>query len=162
MMMTNHDAALLLFSIAAMIEAMAGNPYRVRAYRRAARTILRLREPAARYITGDGDLDHPGLGPSLRRKLGELFRTGDMAFYHDLSASLPPEMVDLMRVPGIGPKTALRFLVELDLRSPADVVRAAESGQIRRLYRFGPRREAALGRAARAVVAMDEYLPLAA
>ncbi len=153
--LTNHDAALILLNIASILEMTAANPYRVRAYRRAARLLLALRLPAERFLTPEGELALPGLGPSLRRKIGELFARGEMTFYRDLYASLPPEMVRLMRVRGIGPRTALRLYVELGLGSPEDVVRAAEAGEIRKLYRFGERSEAKLAEAARALLTVE-------
>lgn len=151
--LTNHEAALILLNIAAILEMTAGNPFRVRAYRRAARLLLRLRVPATDYLTPEGELALPGLGKRLRRKLGELFTRGEMRFYRDLYRSLPDPMLRLMEVPGIGPRTALRFYVELGLESPEDVITAAEQGRIRRLYRFGPKSEANLAEAARKLVA---------
>lgn len=152
---SNHDAAVMLLNIASVIEMMAGNPYRVRAYRRAARKLLRLRVPASHFLTEDGELALPGLGRRLRRKLGELFTQGEMRFLHDLYGTLPPGIIELMRVEGIGPRRALRLYVELGLESPDDVVRAAEQGKIRNLYRFGERSEANLAAAARELVEQD-------
>ena len=150
---TNHEAALILLNIASVIDMLAGNPYRVRAYRRAARLLLRLRRPARDYLTGDGELALPTLGASLRRKLGELFSQGEMEFYRDLYNSLPPEMVRLMEVPGVGPRTALRLYIELGIGSIDDLIAAADAGRIRRLYRFGERSEANMARAARELLA---------
>ena len=160
---TNHEAALILLNIASVIEMLAGNPYRVRAYRRAARLLLSLHRPASEYLTPEGELALPLLGRSLRRKLGELFARGEMQFYRDLYASLPPEMVRLMEVPGIGPRIALRLYVELNIGSPEELIAAAEAGKIRRLYRFGERSEANLAAAARALLGQTpRELPRAA
>ena len=160
---TNHDAALILLNIASILDATAAKPYRVKAYRRAARMLLRLRVPAAQFVTPEGELALPGLGERLRRKLGELFERGEMHFYQDLYASLPSEMVSLMRVRGIGPRTALRLYVELGLSSPEDVVSAARAGRIRSIYRFGERSEARLADAAReTAIDAAEDLPVAA
>lgn len=160
---TNHDAALILLNIANILEITAANPYRVRAYRRAAGLLLRLRVPATDFLAPNGELMLPGLGERLRRKLGELLTHGEMTFYRDLYASLPAGMVNLMRVRGIGPRTALRLYVELGLESPEDVVRAAEAGKIRKLYRFGEKSEANLARAAREILGVEDIeLPAAA
>ena len=160
---TNHEAALILLNIASVIEMLAGNPYRVRAYRRAAQMLLRLRRPATEYLTPEGELALPMLGASLRRKLGELFARGEMQFYRDLYASLPPEMVRLMEVRGIGPRIALRLYVELGIGSAEELIAAAERGQIRRLYRFGEVSEAKLAAAARELLpASEPALPVAA
>jgi DNA polymerase (family 10) len=86
-----------------------------------------------------------------------------MQFYRDLYASLPPEMVRLMEVPGIGPRIALRLYVELNIGSPEELIAAAEAGKIRRLYRFGERSEANLAAAARALLGQTpRELPRAA
>src|SRR3712207_539588 len=78
---TNKDAADILFNVATILELAEDNPYRVRAYRRAARLLLGSREDAkVKLVLGkEGrELDLPGLGPRLRRKLGELLSTGRM------------------------------------------------------------------------------------
>ncbi len=153
---TNRDAAELLFNVATILELADDNPYRIRAYRRAAR-MLTSRAPGAPLPLVEGkagkELDLPGLGQRLRRKLGELLATGRMRFYVELCAQLPEEVSDLIAVPGIGPKTALRLNEELGLASAADVAAAAAAGRIRQLYGFGARREQLLGDAARQVAA---------
>jgi DNA polymerase (family 10) len=92
-------------------------------------------------LTDRHELDLPGLGPRLRRKLGELLATGRMGFYIELCADMPAGVVQLMQIPSVGPKTALRLHEELGLSSAAEVVEAARSGKIRALYGFGLRRE---------------------
>lgn len=150
---------MILFNIASILEMTDGNPYRIRAYRRAARRLLRLRQPATDFLTPDGELALPGLGVRLRRKLGELFSQGEMRFYRDLYRSLPNALVQLMEVPGIGPRIALRLHLELGLETPEDVIEAAEAGRIRRLYRFGEKSEANLAAAARALRPAPEPEP---
>ena len=150
---TNKDAADLLFSVATILELAEDNPYRVRAYRRAARLLLRSREDARIRLTDKKELDLPGLGPRLRRKLGELLATGRMSFYVELCADLPPDVSRLMTIPGVGPKTALRLNEELGLTSAADVAAAAEAGKIRQLFGFGEKRERQLLEGAREVLA---------
>lgn len=153
---TNRDAAGVLFNVATILELAEDNPYRIRAYRRAARLLLG-RPEEARVALVDGkegkELDLPGLGPRLRRKLGELLATGRMRFYVDLCAELPAEVANLMRLPNVGPKTALRLREELGLASAADVYAAAQGGKIRALYGFGAKRERQLLEGAAAVLA---------
>jgi len=153
---TNKDAADVLFNVATILELAEDNPYRIRAYRRAARLLLG-RPADAKISLVDGkegkELDLPGLGPRLRRKLGELLATGRMRFYVELCTELPEEIAGLMRLPNIGPKTALRLHEELGLSSAADVYAAAQAGKIRALYGFGPKRERQLLEGAAAVMA---------
>ncbi len=150
---TNRDAADILFNVATILELAEDNPYRVRAYRRAARLLLRSREDAKVRLSEAGELDLPGLGPRLRRKLGELLSTGRMGFYVELCTDLPADVVRLMQIEGVGPKTAQRLNEELGLRTAADVYAAAQAGKIRTLFGFGTKRERRLLHAAEATLA---------
>lgn len=138
---TNRTAAELLFDVATILELSEDNPYRVRAYRRAARLLLRQQDQASVHLDQNGELVLPGLGPRLRRKLGELLSTGRMGFYVELCAELPDAIAELMRIPTVGPKTAWRLHAELGLSTAEDVRRAAENGEIQKLYGFGEVRE---------------------
>src|SRR5215217_2422890 len=123
---TNKDAADVLFNVATILELAEDNPYRVRAYRRAARLLLSSRDDVRLKLTPENELDLPGLGPRLRRKLGELLSNGHMRFYVELCADLPGDVSTLMLIPGVGPKTALRLNEELGLTNAADVYAAAQ------------------------------------
>ncbi|HET8524069.1 MAG TPA: helix-hairpin-helix domain-containing protein [Thermomicrobiales bacterium] len=150
---TNKDAAEVLFNVATILELAEDNPYRVRAYRRAAQLLLRTPDQAKLHLTAGKELDLPGLGPRLRRKLGELLSTGQMRFYVELCADLPEEVSQLMEIPSIGPKTARRLHEELGLTTAAEVVDAARKGKIRKLYGFGEKREQQLLEGAERVLA---------
>ena len=146
--MDNREAARVLFAVAALLEALCANPYRIAAYRRAALGLLRLSAPATDYVNAAGELDLPGLGPRLRRKLGELVTQGRLRFHDDLLAELPQPWRDLLMVPGIGPKTADRLINELGIRGVRDLAEAARQGRLRTLTGIGPIREQQLGLAA--------------
>ena len=89
-------------------------------------------------------LPHPKgvLGDKLQRKLQELARTGDMSFFDDLCADLPPYMGALMRVPGVGPRTAQHLHDALGIETPEQLVEAARLGRLQTLWGFGPKRQA--------------------
>lgn len=161
---TNKEAADALFNVATILEMADDNPYRVRAYRRAARLLLRSREDARVRLTDQKELDLPGLGIRLRRKLGELLSSGRMGFYVELCSVLPDEVVSLMQIPTVGPKTAIRLHEELGVSTAAEVVEAASTGKIRSLYGFGERRENLLLEGALQVLAGQpkRYAPLPA
>ena len=156
---TQREAADVLFSIATILDATDGNPYRVRAYRRAARLILRERgDLSTKLVMGmtrepGPELNLPGLGPRLRRKLGELLATGRMEFCIELSSARGPEVAALMAIPTVGERTALRLNEELGLRSVAEVVEAAEEHRIRGLFGFAAARERQILHGAREVLA---------
>lgn len=155
--MTNREIALILFNIATMLELAGANPYRVRAYRRAARSLLRLgQQLAALDLAERKRLKIPGIGKRLSAKIAELIDGGRMAFYEELVAEQHPAVQALMAVAGVGPKTAFRLFAELHVTTPAELLLAAQRGQVRQLWGFGERREQALARAAAEAVARAE------
>lgn len=150
--MTNREIAHVLFNIATLLELGYGNPYRIQAYRRAARGIMRLKVEAHDLVAAGQELPIPGLGKRLRAKIAQLVAGGRMAFYEELIAEQHPAIQSLMRVPTVGPKTALRLFTELHLTSPEALLFAARRGRVRELWGFGERRERALAEGAARVV----------
>jgi DNA polymerase (family X) len=150
--MDNRQSARTLFGVAALLESEGVNPYRVRAYRRAARNILALPGEASLYVNEAKELPLPWLGKRLRRKLGELVTSGHMQFYDDFVDALPSVKRELLAIPGVGPKTARRLEEELHLRSAQEVVDAAYLGRLRQLRGIGAARERQLGQAAAELV----------
>jgi DNA polymerase/3'-5' exonuclease PolX len=153
---SNQRIAEVLFNIATILEMQSANPYRIEAYRRAARGILALGEPAAPAFARGKMPDVPGLGERLRRKITELVQTGHMTFYDDLcEESLPEDVRDLMRVPHVGPRTALRLVGQLGIHSVPDLLHAAERERLRPHYGFGPRSERRIAQGALSVLATE-------
>src|SRR5437870_2182975 len=90
-MVTNRQIAEVLSGIASLLEAQNSNPYRIQAYRNAARGVLDLTESAAMILARGEALPVPGLGERLRARINELVQTGTMTFFNDVSMqSLPP------------------------------------------------------------------------
>jgi DNA polymerase (family X) len=150
--MDNREAARAVFAVAALLESLGANPFRLRAYRRAAVNLLRWPDQAERHTTTGGELDVPWLGPRLRRKLGELISRGRMQFYDDLLEELPRPIRELLEVPGVGPRTAWRLVDELGIRSVDDLLVAARGGRLRMLRGIGAVRERQLGAAAESLL----------
>ncbi len=141
---TARDAARMLRTIATLIEQTSNNPYRVAAYRRAAALLSESDRDLHSLLvqTRHGaELDLPGLGERMRRKLGDLLTTGRMGFTVELQPTLPPGARSLMAIRSVGPRTALRLSNELGLTTIAEVATAARHGHIRRLPGFGVLRE---------------------
>lgn len=139
---TNQQIAEVLFNIGTLLEMQQGNPYRIAAYRNAARSMLALPLSAADIVRRSGKLELPWLGERLRRKITELVTTGRMTFYNDLcEESLPEDMRNLMTVARIGPRTALRLSAQLGIHSVAELYEAAHAHKLREHYGFGPRSE---------------------
>jgi DNA polymerase/3'-5' exonuclease PolX len=150
---SNPRVAEVLFNIATLLEMQQANPYRIAAYRNAARIVLTLDEPVARTVLRGESLVIPGVGERLRRKIAELVTTGHMTFYDDLcEESLPEDVRALMTVPHVGPRTALRLVGQLGIRSVEQLRAAAHAHQLRIHYGFGPRREQVLEESAGSVL----------
>jgi DNA polymerase/3'-5' exonuclease PolX len=151
---SNQQIAEVLFNIATLLDMQQGNPYRIEAYRNAARGMLALPVQVTDILAQGTRLEAPGLGDRLRRKITELATTGHMTFYDDLcEESLPEDVRDLMRVPHVGPRTAIRLSSQLDIHSVEELARAAEHQQLRPYYGFGERSEHRLAQGARDVLA---------
>jgi len=144
-MITNRQIAEALSSIAALLESQNANPYRIQAYRNAARGVLELHESAAEIIRRGERLPVPGLGRRLQFRIAEFVHTGSMTFYNDLfMQSLPPAVRSLMAIEHVGPRTAIRLYEELGIQTPEQLWWAAHQQRIRTLRGFGVRSEARL------------------
>jgi DNA polymerase/3'-5' exonuclease PolX len=150
---SNAQVAEVLFNIATLLEMQQANPYRIAAYRNAARGMLALGEPAVDILARGEPLAFPGLGERLRKKIGELINTGHMTFYDDLcEESLPEEVRSLMAVRHVGPRIAMRLVGTLNITSVEQLYDAARMGRLRQHYGFGERSERRLAEAARVVL----------
>lgn len=144
--MTNPEIAAILFNISTILAAQNGNPYRIRAYRRAARNLLRLRYPVAERVAAGRPLGLPRLGKSLTAKISALAQKDALPFYEALCDELPqPERALLkLNVRGLGPTIAARIHKDLGDTDPAALRRAAATGRLQRVWGIGPKRAAAI------------------
>ncbi|HJQ79477.1 MAG TPA: helix-hairpin-helix domain-containing protein [Lacipirellulaceae bacterium] len=137
--MNNRDVAALFDEIADLLEFQNANPFRVRAYRNAARRINDLSEPLA-SIAADPKrelTDIDGIGKDLAQKIGEVLETGAIAMLEELRAAIPGGVLAMVRIPGLGPKKAAALYKELGITS-LDALRAAcEADQVKALKGFG-------------------------
>lgn len=135
--------AALFRRLADLLEIEAANPFRVRAYRRAALTVERLGPRLAELLAGPdayAALDAlPGIGDDLAGKIFEVCDTGRLQVLTETEARVPPGLVQLLELPGLGPKRVRALHIALGVRSVADLQTAIESGAVSRLPRFGPR-----------------------
>jgi DNA polymerase/3'-5' exonuclease PolX len=144
--MTNRDIAAVLFNISTILATQNGNPYRIRAYRRAARNLLRIRHSVADRVAAGRPLGLPGLGKSLTAKISTLARKDALAFYEELCEGLPIEERTLLKlnVRGLGPTIAARIHRDLGNTDPNSLRHAAASGKLQKVWGIGPKRTAAI------------------
>lgn len=140
--MTNRQIAAVLFNISSILAEQHVNPYRVRAYRDAARNILRLRHELVDRAANGKPLGVPRLGKSLTAKISTLAIEGRLPFYEELCGTLPEGR--LLLVPGIGPTTAKRIVRDLGRADDPTLRRAAATGKLQRVWGVGPKRVAAI------------------
>jgi DNA polymerase (family 10) len=139
----NAEVARMFRELADLLEIQAANPFRVRAYRNAARTVEELPEPIeALAREGVGRLaELPGIGEDLATKILEIVETGSLGALTEAGRQLPRGLVGLMQLRGLGPKRARLLYEELGVSTLAQLERAARSGRIRRLRGFGAKTE---------------------
>ena len=120
----------------------SANPFRVRAYRNAARVVSGLTQSLADLATRGEDLIRlPGVGQDLAGKIKEIIKTGDLGLLKELEARTPPALALLMNVAGLGPKRVHLLHEKLGITSTADLKAAAQAGKIKELKGFGPKIE---------------------
>src|SRR5258706_2061493 len=141
--MQNPDIARLFDEVADLLEIQDANPFRVRAYRNAARTIRDFPEPIADLVrTGTKDLtDIAGIGDDLAEKIAAIVTTGELPLRKQLASKLPAGLLDLLRIPGLGPKRVKLLYKKLKVKSAADLAAALDKGRIQKLRGFGPKME---------------------
>ncbi|HJS43106.1 MAG TPA: DNA polymerase/3'-5' exonuclease PolX [Gemmatimonadales bacterium] len=139
--MQNADIARLLGEVADLLEISEGNPFKVRAYRNAARTVADHPDPLAELVKGGAfDLtDLPGIGGGIAKEITALVATGTLPQRQQLVAIIPPGLLDLLRIPGLGPKRVKLFHDQLKVNSVADLKEALDQGKIGTLGGFGPK-----------------------
>jgi len=134
----NAEIAAAFEEMADLLELQQENPFRVRAYRTAARTVDSWPEQMADLVAQGHDLDElPGIGKDLAGKIREILEHGSCASLDRLRASFPAGITDLLQVPGLGPKRVHTLYHELGVRSPSDLLAAAREGRVRELHGFG-------------------------
>src|SRR5256885_6378826 len=141
--MQNPDIARLFDEVADLLEIQDANPFRVRAYRSAAGTIRDFPEPIADLVrAGTKDLtDIPGIGDDLAEKITDIVTTGELPLRKQLGSKLPAGLLDLLRIPGLGPKRVKLLYKKLKVKSAADLATALAKGRIQKLKGFGPKME---------------------
>jgi len=131
--LTNGDLARLFHDIGDMLEVKGELVFKTVAYHRAADAIGRSPVDLMGAYRAGTPPRIPGVGAAIGDKLAELARTGHLAFYDRLAAEVPPGLVELLQIPGLGPKTVRQIYGELGIETMEDLRQAAEAGTLRSL-----------------------------
>ncbi len=136
--MTKADIAAVLIDIGTLLELKGENPFKIRAYQSGARVVESLGEDDLRQRIGAGSLEEvKGIGEALAQKITELSTTGRLEFYEKLKASVPPGLIEMLQIPGVGPKKIKVLHEKLGVDSIATLQLACAAGKVAELEGFG-------------------------
>jgi len=140
---TNADLAAAFEQTADLLELQQANPFRVRAYRNAARLVGELKLDLVAQVEQGRPLPKlPGIGADLAGKIEEFGRTGHLALLDRLRGQIPAGVAEMLQLPGLGPKRVRALYEELHVTSLPALARAARDGRIHTLPGFGAKTEA--------------------
>ncbi len=152
--MDRHEAVSLLNEIGMLLEIKGENPFMAKAYYDAARVLESSGQDLGELVES-GELGKlKGIGKSLARKITELYRTGQMEYYNELKASLPEELLEMLRIPGLGPRKVGTIHRALGVTSIADLKKACLENAVANLPGFGEKTQA---RILEAIKVMEKY-----
>jgi DNA polymerase (family 10) len=135
----NAEIAAMFDQAAELLEIRGENQFRVRAYRRAARTIEGLPQSVKSMLAAGRDLSElPGIGKDLAGKIAEIVKTGHFKLLDSLKKKLPGEIGEMAALPGLGPKRIKLLYDKLKVRTLNDLRRVIKSGRVREIKGFGP------------------------
>lgn len=148
MPMSNAEIAEAFREMADLLEIGGANPFRVRAYRNAAETIQDEPRALRAMVASGEDLEAlPGIGPDLSRSITQLVQDGSFPEAEALKQQIDPNVRQLLRIPGLGPKRVKRLHDELGIQNPDDLQTAIETGRLQTLPGFSRKLQDQIGRA---------------
>lgn len=158
----NADIAAIFEEIADLLEIQEANPFRIRAYRNAARTVGELSGDVRMLVERGDDLKRlPGIGADLSAKILEIVATGRCGLLERLRKELPPAVAELLKIPGLGPRRVKALYHDLEVQTVEQLYRAARDGRIRALPGFGEKTELNILQAVEAHVSQARRFKLA-
>jgi DNA polymerase (family 10) len=135
----NAEVAAMFDQAAELLEIQGENPFRVRAYRRAARVVEALPQSVRSMLSTGADLSKlPGIGKDLAGKIADIVATGHFDLLDSLKKKLPGELGDIAAIPGLGPKRVKLLYDKLKVRTLDDLRRVLKAGRLRDIRGFGP------------------------
>lgn len=140
--MDKSEVAGVLEEIAVLLELQGENPFRANSYARAGRTIAQVEGNLADIVAAGTLKDIPGIGATLCEKITLLVTTGKLPFYDDLKAKTPPGWLQMLRLPGMGPKKVKLLSDQLGIDDLIKLKEACDKGTIAKLKGFGAKTQA--------------------
>ncbi|HHP50459.1 MAG TPA: DNA polymerase/3'-5' exonuclease PolX [Moorella mulderi] len=158
--MTNLELAWALKEMGDLLDIKGEEPYKVRAYHRAAQAIENLEEEVA-TIYARGDLEKiPGIGKNLAKKIAELLETGRSSFLENLRREVPPGLRDMLAIPGIGSRTVRQIYQSLGITALEELEKAVKEKRLRNIPGIGSKTELAILRGIEMLKETGRKVPL--
>jgi DNA polymerase (family 10) len=151
---TNRQVAHLFSQVAEMLSIRGDSIHRILAYRRAAEEISALGEDINQITAAEKLTDIPYIGKTLAEKIVEILETGELDFFNRLAEEIPPSLVELLRVEGVGPKRVKQLYEHLGIATISQLQAAAAAGKLSELPGLGKKTEEKL---LRAIAALEKY-----
>lgn len=137
---SNKEVAGILMEMAALLELHGENIYKIRAYQNAARNLTSLQEELALLIKEDRLEEVKGIGKGIATTIKEIYVAGYSPLLEELQRKTPAGLLELIKIPGLGPATVYQLHKEAGIKGPADLKEALKEGRLRGLKGFGPKR----------------------
>lgn len=134
--MTKEEVADALEEIATLLEVKGENPFRANAYRNGARAVMQISGDLGQIVLEGKLAGVPGVGETLRDKITTLVETGKLPFLDELRASVPAGVVQMLRIPGLGPKKA-KALQDAGITDLDQLKKACQAGTVAAMKGFG-------------------------
>ena len=159
--MDNQSVAQIFADIATLMQLKGESVFKIRAYTRAAEVFEHLPGQVALLAEDEESLKEiPGIGDAIASKTHELITTGKMEFFEKLRGEFAPGLLDIMTVPEVGPKTAMRAAEDLGIESIEDLEAALRDGSFATLPRVGAKKAASILRHLEARVNQADRMPI--
>src|SRR5471032_1479610 len=140
--MDKNKVAEILVEIGTLLELKGENPFKTRAYANAARTLEGLNEPLDKLVEEKRLGEIKGIGEALEQKITELVETGKLKYYDDLKASIPPGLIEMLDISGLGPKKIQAMNKRLGVDTIEKLEAACKAGKVAELDGFGEKTQA--------------------
>ncbi len=144
--MSNATLSAIFDQMADVMEILGEDPFRINSYRKVARVIGEMGTDVGVLLEEGRLAEVPGIGKSTVAKVEEFLKTGVIQAHQELLARIPPTLLELLRIPGVGPKSVKTLYQNLHIASIADLKRALDDGLVQTLPGFGEKKAAAMRR----------------
>jgi len=144
--MENAVLSVLFDQMADIMEILGEDRFRINSYRKVARVIGDMPTDVKDLLAGGQLADVPGIGKSSMAKIEEFIKTGTITAHQELLRKIPPELLELLNIPGVGPKGVKAVYEQLKVTSIAELKAVIENGSLAGLAGFGDKKAAAIAR----------------